>query len=37
MSTISEIASPKEIITVTADLRNTAYDVADLMRNKKVG
>lgn len=36
MSTISEIASHKEIITVTADSGKTAYDVADLMRNKKV-
>ena len=35
MSTISEIASHKEIITVTADSGKTAYDVADLMRNKK--
>jgi len=36
VSTISEIASHKEIITVTADSGKTAYDVADLMRNKKV-
>ena len=37
MSTISELTSHKEIITLAADSGNTAYDVADLMRNKKVG
>ena len=37
MSTISELTSHKEIIALAADSGNTAYDVADLMRNKKVG
>lgn len=37
MSTVSEIASHKEIVTITADSGKTAYDVADLMKKKKVG
>ncbi len=37
MSAVSEIASNKEIVTVTADTGKSAYDVADLMKNKKVG
>ncbi len=34
---VSEIASNKEIVTVIADTGKSAYDVADLMKNKKVG
>ena len=37
MSTISEIASNKEIVTITSDTGKSAYDVAVLMKNKKVG
>lgn len=37
MSTVSELASHKEIVTITADSGKTAYDIADLMKNKKVG
>jgi signal-transduction protein with cAMP-binding, CBS, and nucleotidyltransferase domain len=37
MSAVSEIASNKEIVTITADTGKSAYDVADLMKNKKVG
>ena len=37
MSTVSEIASNKEIVMITADSGKSAYDVADLMKNKKVG
>ncbi len=36
MSTVSEIASHKEIVTITADSGKTAYDIAVLMKNKKV-
>jgi len=37
VSTVSEIASNKEIVMITADTGKSAYDVADLMKNKKVG
>ena len=37
MSTVSEIASNKKIVMITADAGKSAYDVADLMKNKKVG
>jgi signal-transduction protein with cAMP-binding, CBS, and nucleotidyltransferase domain len=37
MSTVSEIASNKGIVIITADTGKSAYDVADLMKNKKVG
>ena len=37
MSTVSEIASYKGIVTITADSGKTAYDIAALMKNKKVG
>ena len=37
MSTVSEITSNKEIVTITAGTGKSAYDVADLMKNKKVG
>ncbi|PWU82246.1 MAG: signal transduction protein [Candidatus Nitrosopolaris wilkensis] len=37
MSTVSEIASNKEIVTITSDTGKSAYDVAVLMKNKKVG
>jgi signal-transduction protein with cAMP-binding, CBS, and nucleotidyltransferase domain len=37
VSTVIEIASNKEIVTVTADSGKTAYDVADLMKRNKVG
>ncbi len=37
MSTVSEIASYKGIIIITADSGKSAYDIADLMKNKKVG
>jgi signal-transduction protein with cAMP-binding, CBS, and nucleotidyltransferase domain len=37
VSTVSEIASNKEIVMITADTGKSAYDVANLMKNKKVG
>ena len=37
MSTVSEIASNKGIVIITADTGKSAFDVADLMKNKKVG
>ena len=37
MSTVNEIASRKEIVTITADSGKTAYDVADLMKRNGVG
>ena len=37
MSTVNEIASRKEIVTIFADSGKTAYDVADLMKRNKVG
>jgi len=37
VSTVSEIASNKEIVTITSDTGKSAYDVAVLMKNKKVG
>ncbi len=37
MSTVNEIASRKEIVTITADAGKTAYDVADLMKRNGVG
>jgi len=37
VSTVNEIASRKEIVTITADSGKTAYDVADLMKRKGVG
>ena len=37
MSTVSEIASNKGIVMITADTGKSAYDVADLMKNKNVG
>ena len=37
MRTVSEIASNKEIVTITSDTGKSAYDVAFLMKNKKVG
>lgn len=37
MSTVIEIASNKEIVTITADSGKTAYDVADLMKRSGVG
>jgi signal-transduction protein with cAMP-binding, CBS, and nucleotidyltransferase domain len=37
VSTVSEIASNKEIVMIIADSGKSAYDVADLMKNKKVG
>ena len=37
MSTVNEIASRKEIVTITAGAGKTAYDVADLMKINGVG
>jgi len=37
VSTVNEIASRKEIVTITADSGKTAYDVADLMKRNGVG
>jgi signal-transduction protein with cAMP-binding, CBS, and nucleotidyltransferase domain len=37
VSTVNEIASRKEIVTITADAGKTAYDVADLMKRNGVG
>ena len=37
MSTVNEIASRKEIVTITADSGKTAYEVADLMKRNRVG
>lgn len=37
MSTVIEIASNKEIVTISADSGKTAYDVADLMKRNRVG
>jgi len=37
VSTVNEIASRKEIVTIFADSGKTAYDVADLMKRNKVG
>jgi CBS domain-containing protein len=37
MSSVSEIMSEKEIVTITADSGKTAQDVADLMVKRKVG
>jgi signal-transduction protein with cAMP-binding, CBS, and nucleotidyltransferase domain len=37
VSTVIEIASNKEIVTITADSGKTAYDVADLMKRSGVG
>ena len=37
MSTVIEIASNKEIVTITSDSGKTAYDVADLMKRSGVG
>ena len=37
MSTVNEIASRKEIVTITAGTGKTAYDVADLMKINGVG
>jgi signal-transduction protein with cAMP-binding, CBS, and nucleotidyltransferase domain len=36
VSTVNEIASRKEIVTITADSGKTAYDVADLMNRNGV-
>jgi len=37
VSTVNEIASRKEIVTITAGAGKTAYDVADLMKINGVG
>jgi len=37
VNTVNEIASRKEIVTIIADSGKTAYDVADLMKRKRVG
>ena len=37
MSTVSEIASHKDLVTITADSGMTGYDVAALMKDKHVG
>jgi signal-transduction protein with cAMP-binding, CBS, and nucleotidyltransferase domain len=37
VSTVSEIASNKGIVIITANTGKSAFDVADLMKNKKVG
>lgn len=37
MSTVNEIASRKEIVTIIAGMGKTAYDVADLMKINGVG
>jgi len=37
VSTVNEIASRKEIVTIFADSGKTAYDVADMMKRNKVG
>jgi signal-transduction protein with cAMP-binding, CBS, and nucleotidyltransferase domain len=37
VSTVIEIASNKEIVTISADSGKTAYDVADLMKRNRVG
>jgi signal-transduction protein with cAMP-binding, CBS, and nucleotidyltransferase domain len=37
VSTVNEIASRKEIVTITADAGKTAYDVADLMKRNGAG
>jgi signal-transduction protein with cAMP-binding, CBS, and nucleotidyltransferase domain len=37
MSSVSEIASYRDLVTITADSGMTAFDVASLMKNKGVG
>lgn len=37
MSSVSEIMSKKEIVTITIDSEKTAQDVADIMVRKRVG
>lgn len=37
MSTVIEIASNKDIVTITTDSGKTAYDVADLMKRNRLG
>ena len=37
VSAVSEIASNKGIVIITADTGKSAFDVADLMKKKKVG
>lgn len=37
MSSVTEIMSEKEIVTITTESRETAQDVADLMVKRKVG
>jgi signal-transduction protein with cAMP-binding, CBS, and nucleotidyltransferase domain len=37
MSSVNEIMSEKEIVTITTESRETAQDVADLMVKRKVG
>ncbi|HET7147372.1 MAG TPA: CBS domain-containing protein [Candidatus Nitrosopolaris sp.] len=37
MSTVNEIASRKEIVTITAGSGKTAYDVANLMKRNRAG
>ena len=37
MSSVSEIMSEKEIVTIVADTRKTAQDVAQMMVKKRVG
>jgi signal-transduction protein with cAMP-binding, CBS, and nucleotidyltransferase domain len=37
MSSVNEIMSEKEIVTVVADMRKTAQDVAQMMVKKRVG
>jgi signal-transduction protein with cAMP-binding, CBS, and nucleotidyltransferase domain len=37
MSSVSEIASHRDLVTITADSGMTAFDVASLMKNKGVG
>jgi len=37
MSSVNEIMSEKEIVTITTESRETAQDVADLMVKRKIG
>ena len=37
MSSVSEIMSEKQIVTIVADTRKTAQDVAQMMVKKRVG
>src|SRR5215472_5576013 len=37
MSTVIEIASNNDIVTISTDSGKTAYDVADLMKRNRVG